>query len=246
MVRTMIAGIPHTLTPRGRAFEGWGIFRVVGYDDVALLEEAGLSAIDAYLELFPPARLRLVRQMRGGTWLAFPMSPADALRCGGTRGPVAVHLVNGCGRFDAVAARFDGSACWFDTLDRRADPMIADALRDAAARSIPAVSLRISGLSPEDRAAYSALFEPVVGGRTDERRLRRALELGGGSLHGYHDRGEFWLVEWRTPDGELHTSAIRKGDLTVIGAGICLSDHDRDFDLQSLVGVVHDRPDWMR
>jgi hypothetical protein len=159
---------------------------------------------------------------------------------------VAVHLVNGCGRFDVAVARFDGSACWFDTLDRRADPMIADALRDAAARSIPAVSLRISGLSPEDRVAYSTLFESVGAGWADERRLRRALELGGGSLHGYHDRGEFWLVEWRTPDGELHTSAIRKGDLTVIGAGICLSDHDRDFDLQSLVGVVRDRPDWMR
>lgn len=35
-----------------------------------------------------------------------------------------------------------------------------------------------------------------------------------------------------------HTSAIAKADLTVVSSGICLSGRDRDFDLQSLVGVI--------
>ena len=38
--------------------------------------------------------------------------------------------------------------------------------------------------------------------------------------------------------GQRHTSAIGKGDLTVISSGICLSGRARDFDLQSLVGVM--------
>jgi hypothetical protein len=34
------------------------------------------------------------------------------------------------------------------------------------------------------------------------------------------------------------TSAIAKTDLTVVSSGICLSGRVRDFDLQSLVGVM--------
>jgi hypothetical protein len=73
---------------------------------------------------------------------------------------------------------------------------------------------------------------------TNEARLRSALRFGGGDLLGFRDRGEFWLVEWLARDGQLHTSAIAKNDLTVISAGICLSGEDQKFDLQSLVGVV--------
>ena len=138
-------------------------------------------------------------------------------------------------------------------IQRAAQPdgpgyVIADELRASATHGLLPGALRVEGLTPEDRAAYALFMEPsgLLGSRREERRLRLALERGGGRLHAYHDRGDFWLVEWRTDDGELHSSAIRKGDLTVIGAGICLSDRDRDFDLQSLVGVVRDRPDWMR
>jgi hypothetical protein len=72
----------------------------------------------------------------------------------------------------------------------------------------------------------------------DESRLADALRLGGGRLHDFQDRGDYWLVEWTTRDGERHHSAIARRDLTVISAGICLSGEDRKFDLHSLVGVV--------
>ena len=42
----------------------------------------------------------------------------------------------------------------------------------------------------------------------------------------------------------LYSSAIYKGDLTVISSGICLSRGDRNFDLQSLVGVIEVRENW--
>ena len=75
------------------------------------------------------------------------------------------------------------------------------------------------------------------------RRIAEALQQGGGDLEEFRDRGEYWQVEWRTRDGELHSSAIDKQDLTVISSGICLSGMDRDFDLQSLVGVMEQR-EW--
>ncbi len=78
----------------------------------------------------------------------------------------------------------------------------------------------------------------------DERRLRDALHMGGGELREFRDRGDFWQVEWTTRNGERHTSAISKNDLTVISSGICLSGYDRNFDLQSLVGVIEARDNW--
>ena len=78
----------------------------------------------------------------------------------------------------------------------------------------------------------------------DEGRLRDALHMGGGELREFRDRGEFWQVEWTTRNGDRHTSAISKGDLTVISSGICLSGYDRNFDLQSLVGVIEARDNW--
>lgn len=79
---------------------------------------------------------------------------------------------------------------------------------------------------------------------TDEGRLREALRMGGGDLQDFRDQGELWQVEWTTRNGERHTSAISKGDLTVLSSGICLSGGDRNFDLQSLVGVIEARDNW--
>jgi len=79
--------------------------------------------------------------------------------------------------------------------------------------------------------------------KRDEKRLRQAPKLGGSELHQFQDRGDYWTVDWTTADGTRHTSAIAKDDLTVVSSGICLSGRDRDFDLQSLVGVM-EHQEW--
>jgi hypothetical protein len=192
--------------------------------------------------------MHLIEQARHQTWLAYPANESDARqRFGIVARPVPVRLLTEGAQFEQVIARWDGSVWWFEEMDRRADPQLAQALREALKAVTLPEALRIKNLTPELRTAYdlaaqqALAFAALMQQRRDEARLREALHMGGAELQGFQDRSEFWLVDWTTSDGQRHTSAIAKMDLTVIGAGICLSGRDRDFDLQSLVGVVAGR-----
>jgi hypothetical protein len=284
-VRARIAGLVRTFAPRPPEFGGWGVFTPDGDATARLVEEADLPLVAAYLSAFPVLRLRLVRALSGQTWLAYPVSESDmAQRFGGAARPAPVHLVTEGAPFEIVTARGVGGSWWFEDVDRRADPMQADRLRDAFRALTEPADLRFPGLTPEMRTAYDLAAQqddrfarrrqeqaqraarqaaadarrqartaanafhrdgfPLTRGGNgprnagDEGRLRNALAVGGGALHDYSDRGEYWLVEWATGDGTRHTSAIAKADLTVVSSGVCLSGRDRDFDLQSLVRVI--------
>jgi hypothetical protein len=80
--------------------------------------------------------------------------------------------------------------------------------------------------------------------RLEEKRLRHALGVNGGQLVDFEEEGENWRVVWRVLGGSSLVSIVARHDLTIVSAGICLSGHDRDFDLQSLVGVVKNSWDY--
>ncbi len=259
LVKAKVAGLVYTFTPDPQDFEGWGVFLPLDEKIAGLVEEADLHLITEYLKLLKPVRLRLVHSLRGRTWLAYPVNESDARQRWGQPRPVMVHLVEAAADFEQITARWDGTAFWFEELDRRADPEIADRMRKALRDATPFDQLSFKGITPEMRTTYflstqpldqakparrpnkAEEFNPLTEQQRDERRLGDALRIAGGSLSQFHERGDYWIVEWMTADGELHTSAIARRDLTVISAGICLSGRDRDFDLQSLVGVVEQR-----
>lgn len=251
-VRTRIAGIIHTFSVQPSDYEGWALFQPGNFSEARVEQDASLPMIDRYLNLFPAFRFRLVCKLKGRSWLAFPVENRDVMRRAGAAGPQIVHLVANGELFQQIIVRWDGSSFWYHELDRRADPVIEDRLRIAIQKYCAPEDLHISGMTPEDRNAYAVVWSRMKKEREraveamDAGRLRAALEQGGGTLSGFSDRESYWLVRWETSDGEQHTSAIEKTDLTVMGAGICLEDTDRAFDLQSLVAVVENRPDWMR
>lgn len=246
-IRTCVARLVYTFAAQPANFEGWGIFMPQNALTAQFVREASLPDTERYRHLLAAVRLHLLFRLRGRTWLALPATPGT-----GKAEPVAVHLVEDGAPLDTVIARRDGSTYWFDSPDRRASPVVATQLREYLRSGIPAADIHVPGLTPEHRAAYILVLEGLAAlrarqqRRTDEHHLREALAAGGGSLSELYDRDSYWLVDWCTPDGERHHSAIDKRDLTVISAGICLSGEDRQFDLQSLVGVVTQRPDWMR
>ncbi len=256
-VRAKVEGLVHDFEPRPRDFEGCGLFRSIDSTIAEVVEPAPPRHVDGYLRLLMPIRLLLAANLDGGSWLTYPVGESDARQRLGEVRPIIVHLVAGGDPFEQIKARFDGAAFWFEGLDRSGDPRTAEGLRRALGDMTPPEDLGIPRLTPEARVVYRMLRDAEEKRRQrrrqrrrqarsqrDRTRLRRALDLGGGNLQQYRDRGNYWQVEWTTAGGRHHTSAISKNDLTVIGAGICLDGHDRDFDLQSLVGVVENAASW--
>ncbi|GGA43139.1 hypothetical protein [Okeania sp. KiyG1] len=246
-VKTRVAGIVYTFQTQPKKFEGWGIFQPINDKTAKFVEEPSLPQLEEYFQLLKPLRLFLAYQLKGQKWLAYPTNESDAKQRFGFAKPIAVHLVTEGVMFESIIARFDGSSWWFEDIDRRADPFVAEQLREAFKNITPPKEVRFKGITPEMKTVYDLVarqkeeFMKQMQQQRDEKQLREALEMGGGELQNFRDRSTYWQVEWVTRDGERHTSAIDKNDLTVVSAGICLSGGDRHFDLQSLVGVVEQR-----
>jgi hypothetical protein len=245
LVRTRVAGIIYTFTPKPPNFEGWGIFQPIDSKTAQLVDEPSLPQLAEYLKLMPAMRMQLAYNLQGQTWLAYPANESDAKQRFGTVKPVAVHLVAEGAAFEEAIARYNGQSWWFDSLDRRADPIVAENLQNAFKKQTPVAELRLKNITPEMRTVYDLATQQIANWqqKRDESRLAAALKQGGGNLKKFSDRHDHFLVEWTTADGERHTSAISKNDLTVVSSGICLSGRDRDFDLQSLVGVI-EQANW--
>jgi hypothetical protein len=245
-VRTRVSGMVYTFIPKPHQFEGWGIFQPVDPKTATLIEDADLPQITSYLQHFQTLRLRLAYRLQNQTWLAYPVNESDMRQRFKVVRPMLVHLVTEGVSFEQILARWNGSSCWFEQIDRRADPAIAESLQAALKKITPIEDLPIKGITPEMRSLYTLIADQTEGfaqPHRDEKLLQKALKLGGGDLQQFQDRGDYWTVDWTTADGTRHTSAIAKDDLTVVSSGICLSGRDRDFDLQSLVGVI-EHQEW--
>lgn len=241
-IRTCIDGLVYDFEVTPHNFTGWGVFKPVSEQVAKLIRRAKPAQVGQYLRLFPAFRVRFSLQISHSTWLAYPANESDVRQRLGSAQPLLVRLVEDGMQFDLVVARWDGTTFWFEEVDRKESPQIAEKLR--AALNARLKEPVFAELTPEMRACYSIARSQCK--QTDEERLQTALGLAGGVLESFIDREDHWNVFWKTSDGIKHTSAISKKDLSVISAGICLSDRDSDFDLQSLVRVVelYDREGW--
>jgi hypothetical protein len=237
-VRVRIAGIVCTLQVVGQTEPGWAILRPLALDRAKVTGRPSLGQIRDFLALFPQVRLLLVAQtQRGG--LAIAAHRGD--RRFQIEGTVPVYLVTGVELFQSMVARFDGSYFWFQEVDRRRNPGIAAYLRQTLAAETAPDQLHKSRLTAEEREAYDLVYRAGEAARRSavEVRLSDALAHAGAELASYIEREDAYTVTF-TVDGRPHRSTVRKDDLTVLVAGVCLAGQDRRFDLASLVGVLRE------
>lgn len=237
-------GLLYSFTPQPQDFEGWGIFEPFDETTARLIEEAAPRLIREYLQSLKQIRLRLAYRVEGQTWLASPVNEADARQRLDSGEAQRVFLVQEGAQFEQIVARWDGAACWFEEVDRRADPTDAERLREALRSDTPPAQISWKNCTPEMRGCYVQAMQQRTGSRrklrylSDEQRLREALAFGGGHLISLEAQDDYWEILWATPNEYSYTSTIRRRDLTVIDAGFCLSGKDSDFDVQSLVKVA--------
>ena len=204
--------------------------------------EPTMSERQAYLDLFPVLRLILCRR-QNEQWLGIPANQADTrFRVSGL---VPVQLPEEVQIFEVVQTRFDGKACWFDSTDQGHSPRTAVYLRESLTKLLEPDKLALSGLTQEEKDAYLMAYGPALEADIEakkdkqEERIKLALFKAGARYQSYIERGNTYTVEYQV-DGQRHRSVLNKDTLAVESAGICLSGGDRNFDLQSLVGVIRE------
>jgi len=258
-VSVRIGGVVCRIRIEPADFEGWGVFQPVSHTRANLVRRATLSERRCYLELFPLIR-QIVCRRAASTWFGSAASFGDTrIRI---EGLAPLHLAEEIQLFDCVRTRYDGSHFWFDEIDMRHDPGTAAYLRSALNDQTPPDDLQRRGLTAEERAAYELNYWQLVqpprregGGRRPHgdrqqapepaeadlvrRRLRESLSHSGAQLVDYLERADSFRVDY-VVGGRRYTSSVKKDDLTVQVAGICLSGEDQKFDLGSLVGVLRE------
>lgn len=239
-VRVKIAGVIVTLKVQPKGFEGWGVFESKDKKTAWFVREPNMIQRQQYLDLYPRFSFVVCRQ--GRQTYGIPANKDNRLVI---QGQVPIALPQEVRLFDTIDVRFDGENFWYDRHSSHRTPRIAAQLRDLFAEETDPEMAILGGMTVEERLCYQIAFDQEIEAKKDrkEERLRRALERGGAVLRSYVERGTTYTVEF-TVDGERHRSVVDSETLRVSSAGICLSGGDRNFDLQSLVGVIregHDR-----
>lgn len=210
---------------------GWYIFRALDHKRAKIVRAATMEEIEAYQKIFAKKRLILI-QRNEDHWLGLDSDSEE-------NDVLPIFLSDNVELFDYVEAIVIGSLCWFVAPYTRRDPVLIESLREAFQKNTK--NPNITGLSPSERKAYAiagALREEALKGDT-QRRLEKSLEMGKAKLIDYKEQGNVLTVQWEF-DGRRQSSTVRKGDLTVITAGICLSGTDQRFDLTSLPSVFRE------
>lgn len=158
-VRVRIGGVVCRVWTQPVDFEGIGVFQPISHARARLVRPASLAERRRYLDLFPAVRL-VVCLRQGARWYGSAASFGD--RRVRIEGLVPIELAEEVQTFDVVAARFDGSAFWFDQLDPRHDPGAAAYLRRALGETVPPEDLDRPRLTAEERAAYELNYWRAV------------------------------------------------------------------------------------
>ena len=220
--------------------DGFGVFRATDASNARLVREAESYEIEDYLHLLQKVDFILVSKL--SRWLAYPASGHSFKQQFKTNPALTqVLVVDNVELMDTIEARFDGANFWFDCVKFGGDIERKENLRNRLENQNYSITKEIkSGLTPEENIAFkfAVAFHQEANKSELEKRLEQEFHKTGALMSKFVERGDTVEVQWsdKKTSGK-YTSVLKKGDLSVITAGICLSGGDKRFDLQSLVTV---------
>lgn len=134
---------------------GFGLFQVTEPGKARYADRPRREQIDAYMKLMPRVSLTLIEEFDNRWWGSQAQSADTRFKL---QEPVPLRLVERPASFLEVYARFDGQTFWYQNENRRRDPKIARALREALAADVFPDDVRVSGATPTELFVYRTLF----------------------------------------------------------------------------------------
>lgn len=237
-IQVRIAGVVCKLKVKGDVEPGWAILQPTSTESARIIGKPKLKQIKKFLALFPAVNMVLLTKV-DDEWMAIRANKGDNRFT--IDGPARIKMARDVEAFQQIIARYDGVNFWFQEVDRRRKPAIAAYLRDSLSNQVLPEDIRKPSLTAEEREAYSIIHNAYVKLKRDKAEidLTNALTSAGAELSSYIERQDSYTVSFNV-DGRNYVSVVRKNDLTVEVAGICLEGRDRDFDLHSLVSVIRE------
>lgn len=238
-VATTIKGLVQTLNIPDTQ-QGWHKFKPVNFEFAKSVGAADYEEVANYLKRLPIIRLITVYR-EDDVYYGFAQKNNQIGLNSSTLLPIFLVDDNTLD-FEQIVCRFDGGNIWFESVDMKADLSKGEYLRTSYSNLIKPSEIRYSGLTFEEKAAYSLKFEmdKELKKKMEKKNLEEAVSHAGGTLVSYREKSDSYSVTF-TVDGEEFTSHISKSaGHSVISAGICLSGKDADFDLKSLVTVIRE------
>ena len=240
LVATRIDGIVYSFTIPKATENGWYQFQPVDTKKARVMEPANLIEREMYLKYLDKLRVVLVMKKDG----VFYGIPDKANKFGFLINDLLPVFLNDDTPmdFDRVITRFDGANIWFDQVDQGNDPAKAEYLRNCMAKVLDPEKLKFSGLTLEERFAYTlrlTVDKKLVIDRTKDG-IKKDVEFAGGAFVKFMERSDHFSVTYRV-NGQEYTSYVSKDPVhSVISAGLCLNGNDTRFDLKSLVTVIRE------
>ena len=236
-VAVRISGLTYKLDVNPPGFEGWAVLKPKDFTAAIVTGDPQPYQIYDYLKNFPSLRCILLKKIKGKTWLALPYNLSDSMQRFRIKKPFLVHLVERGDVFEHIRAVHDGASFWFGSVDTGTSLEKIEKMRQGITKQQDEIQL--NDFTREEKMAYSFVLSTVKEELVDreERKIKNALKRGGAELSSYSEAEGGYVVKWKF-EGEEYTTVVRKQDLSVVSAGICLNHRDELFDLTSIVGVM--------
>jgi len=237
-VTTRVEGIVYSFTVPKK--EGWFKFQPLNSKKARVVGPAEMDEIEAYMKQLGKVRIVLVMKQQG----MFMGIPDKTNNFGlGINNLMPVYL---CGDypsdFDRIIARYDGANLWYERVDSGNDPAKGDYLRECMAKVVMPDKIKFSGLTLEEKQAYSLrlTFDKKLVEDQKKDTIKQDVEFAGGKFIGFSEKSDHFAITY-TVDGQQFTTRVTKDPRRmVVSAGLCLAGNDRKFDLKSLVTVIRE------